>query len=147
MTPKEYLAQGIHLDIIIKNKIDQIADIEALLTRVSATLSDVKVQTSVDDHKNEDLIIKMLEQREELFDDFDRYARVRKEIKEVINAVDDNDLKLLLEMRYITYMKWEEIADKLGYSIQHVYRLRKKALARVEKIIQNKNMRVNVIKC
>jgi len=54
--------------------------------------------------------------------------------------VSDPTLRLLLEYRYILYNKWEDIAEKLKYSIQHVKQiLHPKALKEITRknIIRN----------
>ncbi len=77
-------------------------------------------------------MIKIMEYQDELCDDMERLVEVKKEIKKAIDSVENDEEKLLLEMRYISNMKWEEIAVELGYSIQHTFRLRDKALAEVD---------------
>ena len=45
-----------------------------------------------------------------------------------INAVDSAELQTILELRYLSYMRWEEIAIELGYGIDNVFRLHRNAL-------------------
>ena len=59
----------------------------------------------------------------------DRLYDVKSEILGVINMVGDSTYRTLLVMRYIRFMKWEEIREELGYDdIRWVYRLHNKAL-------------------
>lgn len=117
-----------HLEKRISCKVDQIAEMDALATRVSSPLSDVKIQTSVDNHKTENIIVKIVEYQEELEKDIKTLIRIKGEIKKAIDTVNNNEQRLVLEMRYLLYMKWEEIAVKLGYSIEHIYRIHRAAL-------------------
>ena len=132
MTSKDYLARGLYLDRRIKCKAEQLVELKCLATKVTSMLNDVKVQTAKNDHKQEDIIIKIVEYREELLQDMDRLMEIKKETKKAIDTVEGDEERMILEMRYLLYMRWEEIAAKLGYSIQHIFRMRNKALAQVK---------------
>jgi hypothetical protein len=56
------------------------------------------------------------------------------EITTVINCVEVLDLQLLLEMRYLNFSPWEEIAEALGCQLRHVFKKHGKALSEVETI-------------
>lgn len=58
----------------------------------------------------------------------DELKIVRQEIKETLNQLDDENLKLLMEYRYIDGMTWERIAVKMHYSYMQICRLHGKAL-------------------
>ena len=54
--------------------------------------------------------------------------RVSREIKSVLQYVDDPTLWSLLTDRYVACMEWEEIGRKYCYSLRHIFRLHGKAL-------------------
>lgn len=58
------------------------------------------------------------------------------EIREVINKLDDNVLRKLMELRYIDCLKWEEIAKMFNYSYNHIFKLHNKALKKISKILK-----------
>jgi len=63
-----------------------------------------------------------------------RSLDIKKEIYEAIMTVEDNDLRLLLKLRYLEFKKWGAIADEMNYCEYHLrHRLHKKALSRVKK--------------
>ena len=43
----------------------------------------------------------------------------------------DEKCETLLEMRYLTFLGWDQVAVQLGYSQDYVYHLHRKALALV----------------
>lgn len=45
-----------------------------------------------------------------------------------IESMKDESEKDLLTYRYINGLKWQEIANKMGYSLQHIHRIHKKAV-------------------
>ncbi len=132
MTVKEYLSRAFYLDMSIKSKAMQIAELEALATKVNAALSPIKVQTSKDDHKMESTVIKMHEYQEELDNDMSKLIQVKKETKAAIDTVDNDEYRVLLEFRYLSSMRWEEIAVEMNYSLEHTFRMHRKALKAVK---------------
>ena len=132
MTIKEYLSRAYYLDMRIRSKAMQIAELETLATKVNAALSPIKVQTSKDNHKMESTVIKMTEYQEELNNDMKKLIQVKRETKEIIDTVTNDEYRVLLELRYLSSMRWEEIAVEMNYSIDHVFRLHRRALKAVK---------------
>ena len=57
-----------------------------------------------------------------------RLVELKKDIIRRIKAVESAELQTILELRYLSYMRWEEIAIELGYGIDNVFRLHRNAL-------------------
>ena len=55
----------------------------------------------------------------------------RKEVEFVISLLDNFQEKIVLEMRYLNYYDWQEIAIQLNYSIQAVYYIHGRALMHI----------------
>ncbi len=132
MTTKEYLSRAYYLDMRIRSKAMQIAELETLATKVNAALSPIKVQTSKDNHKMESTVIKMTEYQEDLNNDMKKLIQVKRETKEIIDTVTNDEYRVLLELRYLSSMRWEEIAVEMNYSIDHVFRMHRRALKAVK---------------
>ncbi len=60
--------------------------------------------------------------------------KVREEILDVIGKVKDDILCALLTEYYVNSLKWDEVADRLGYTTRHVSRLHRQALECVRAI-------------
>ena len=56
---------------------------------------------------------------------------LKEEIQQVIEAVPSIEHWLILELRYLCFRSWEEIAVKMNYSIDYVYKVHRKALEMV----------------
>lgn len=56
----------------------------------------------------------------------------REEIEEAIRSVSDPQLRELLELRYINLRGWEEIADRMGYGVDNIYKMHGRALQRLQ---------------
>ena len=61
---------------------------------------------------------------------------LKKQILDSINKVEDPELRTLLELRYISYMSWENIASEMFYGIDNVFKLHRKALEQIEVPVQ-----------
>ena len=57
-----------------------------------------------------------------------RLVELKKDIIRRSKAVESAELQTILELRYLSYMRWEEIAIELGYGIDNVFRLHRNAL-------------------
>lgn len=58
----------------------------------------------------------------------ERKLRIRAEITERIDAMENETESLLLRLRYIHGLKWEEVAVKMDYSWRAVHKIHSKAL-------------------
>ena len=131
MTAVEYLSQAYHLDIRINSKIDQVASLNDLAHKATAIVSGMPHSPNRGKSTMADTIDKIIDLQEEINRDIDRLVDLKAEIVSVIKAVDNPEYQTLLEKRYLCFMTWESIAVDMGYSIQHLYRLRDKAYAEI----------------
>lgn len=68
----------------------------------------------------------------ELKEQMEKRIKIRREITEKIEAMQDETEKTVLRLRYIHWMRWEQIADRMGYSIRNITKIHGKALAHFE---------------
>ncbi len=78
--------------------------------------------------KVENTIVKIVALEEEINTSIDRLVEFKKELIEVIDKVSDPQGRLLLNLRYLNFCTWEEIAVKMGYSIRNVHIIHSKVL-------------------
>lgn len=64
----------------------------------------------------------------ELKDQMEQRIRIRREITQKIEEMQDETEKTVLRMYYINGLKWKEIADRMGYDIRNVTRVHGRAL-------------------
>ena len=132
MTARKYLGQAYRLDDRINNKLGQLAMLRTLATHVTSTLNEVSVQTSHNNSKMEDTILKIYEQEREIDDDIDRLVDLKAEISRVIGEVETIEYKVILEKRYLLFETWEAIAVDLGYSVDYIFKMHRNALDEVK---------------
>lgn len=75
-------------------------------------------------------------QLEELMDNLkaqmEQRIRLRKEITQKIEEMPDETEKTVLRLRYIRWLQWEQIAERMGYSLRNITKIHGKALAHFE---------------
>lgn len=128
---KKYLSQAFGLNQRIDSKLRQIDDLNNLATKATVTYSDMPKNPNHDGSRLEDTVIKIIELEEEINQEMQKLLELKKDIVRSINSVDDAVLQTILELRYLSYMSWEEIAVELDYSIENIFILHRKALARI----------------
>ncbi|MBO6232155.1 MAG: hypothetical protein J6O50_16465 [Ruminiclostridium sp.] len=66
--------------------------------------------------------------------EIDRLVDLREKILKIVSSLDDDVERIVIERRYIMFENNEAIAEKLGYSLRHIVRVHKSALAKLEKM-------------
>ena len=64
----------------------------------------------------------------ELKDQMVQRIRIRREITQRIEAMQDETEKTVLRLRYIHWLQWEQIAERMGYGWTQVHRIHGRAL-------------------
>ena len=129
MTAKEYLSQAYRLDQRIDSKIEQVASLNDLATKCTATISGMPHNPSRSTSLMADTIDKIVDLQAEINRDIDRLVDLKREIMTVVKAVDNPEYQTLLEKRYLCFLHWEQIAVDMNYGIDNIFKLHKKALA------------------
>lgn len=135
LSAKDYLSQAYRIDQRINSKIEQVQSLRDLAEKASATLSDVPPSKgSRNVHRMEDVIAKMVDMESEISADMKRLLNLKHEIVTVISCVESPELQTLLELRYLCFKTWEQIAVALHFDLRWVHRLHNRALNEVELI-------------
>lgn len=132
LTAKEYLSQAYRIDQRINSKLEQVQSLRDLATKATATLSNTPRSASRNIHRMEDFITKAMDLESEINADLCQLIDTKREITTVVNCVENRDLQILLEMRYLCYKTWEEIASALNFDLRWLHRLHGRALDEVE---------------
>lgn len=126
MTAKEYLNKAYRLKDRIASNIRQLKVLEKRATSVKSSLSP-KVQGGTLNGA-EQMIFNILDLKERINAETSGYMKTLEEIRQTIANMKDPDESLLLTLRFIEFMKWEEIAEIMNFSMSQVFRIYKRAL-------------------
>lgn len=80
------------------------------------------------------MIVKMMDLESVINADLNALVDLKHEIVTIIKCVEAPDLQTILELRYLYFNTWEEIAVELHLDIRWEHRLHNKALNEVEAI-------------
>jgi hypothetical protein len=124
MTAKEYLSQAYLLEARINIKMDYIQfhdDFEAKVRTVFST----EIHNVVND---------IASMKNKTSAEISRLMALKFEIENIINQVDNTMHRTLLELRYLHYKCWREIAEIMHYEGKYIYKLHNIALKKVDTI-------------
>jgi len=131
MTVKEYLGQAYRLDQRINSKLEQLESLNGLATKCTSTLTGMPKNPSHSTSMMADAVAKIVDLQAEINRDIDLLVDLKCEMVRVIKNVEHSEYQTLLELRYLCFKTWEQIAVDMNYSIDNVYRIHRKALCAV----------------
>ena len=132
MTAKEYLGQAYRLDQRINSKLEQVLSLRDLTTKATATMSDMPGGGSRNVYRMQDIIGKIIDLENEINADIDQLVDLKRDIVAIIKAVENPEYQTLLELRYLCFKTWEQIAVQMNYSTKYVFDLHRAALKMIE---------------
>lgn len=131
MNTLDFLSQAYRLDLRIDSKLEQIASLNELATKCTSTITGMPRNPNRSVSSMADAVAKIVDLQTEIDRDIHRLIDIKRQIVASIKTVDNKEYQTLLELRFLCGCKWEEVAIKMGYSIQHTYRMRDRALRKV----------------
>lgn len=127
----KYLKQYKYLDDHINQLLEEKEQWRNRAEKMTPTWSDMPKGGTDDENLREMAICKMMDCERLATRMIDEYVDLGKEIKAVIDTVDDIGSRLLLNYRYIEGLTFEEIAYKMSYSWRQVHRIHSEALNKI----------------
>ena len=131
MTAKEYLSQAYRIDQRINSKLEQITSLRELAKKATSTLTDAPRSPNRGNQSMENVIIKMIDLETEINADIDTLVDLKREIVTVIKGVESPEHQTLLELRYLCFKSWEQIAVDMGYNSKYIFHIHDTALIKV----------------
>ena len=131
MTKKQYLRQGYKIRQEIKIQRDILNELENNLDNVrSFDYSKDKLQGGPvqDDTVMVEKINRIIEVQEIIREKETELKRLQANLYLEINRLTNTNEKILLQARYILNETWEQIAERLGYSVRQIHRVHSSAL-------------------
>ena len=135
MTNKDkikYLKRYINLDREIDRKLEEVARLRSKLTRVTEVYSTEPRGGGTIYGKTEEILAKIVDLENEIDADIDRLVAIWDGIKTIIEAVEDDRERLLLQYRYLDGKTFEKIAVEMNYSWRQIHRLHSRALTNLK---------------
>ena len=130
MTKKEYLRQGFKLKREIEHDKKILEELKSNLDGLQALQNSEKVQGGPvkDDSGIVNRMNKVIELENKIKNKLYKLNDFQEKLLSELEGIKNIDEKILMESRYILNLKWESIADKIGYSLSQTYRIHGKIL-------------------
>ena len=135
MTAKEYLKRAWNVDQRINSKLYQLDSLKDMATKATSTLGTEPVNGTRNVQRMADTIDNIVALENEINDDIDRLVDLKRNVIKTISKVQDTNCLTLLELRYLSFKSWDDIAAEMNYTSRWVHIMHSKALAAVEKIL------------
>ena len=142
MNCKKILSDAYWINRQIIAKTERIARLRDLSERATSITTAARMGGTPHRSKLEDAVCAIIDLENEIKADIERLIKSQKLVENIIEKVDDPCLKTLLELRFLSFLTWEEVAERMLYSYVHVvHRLRPKAFRAAEKVVIECNMK------
>ena len=128
----KYLKRYINLDREIERKLEEVARLRSKLARVTEVFTEEPKGGGSIYGKTGEILAKIVDLEKEIDADVDRLIFIRDNIKAIIEAVEDDRERLLLQYRYLDGRTFEEIAVQMHYSWRQTHRLHRRALTNLK---------------
>lgn len=131
MTTQQYLNQARRLNDFIESDKRELERLYNQAAGLSGINLSERVQGSAVNGSVDGIIDKINELKCKINEELKNCIALKNEIWDVINAVINDDERLLLRLRYIEFMRWTDISLKMRYSERRTYEIHEQALKNV----------------
>lgn len=137
---EKFLNRAYKSEQLIQSYNQELRDLQELSVSISATdTTKERVQGGgASNNVIEDIFDKISNLRNEIEKEILNFIKLKKEIRDIINQVENTDEKLLLRYRFIQFYDWKTIVINMNTSKTQMYRLKDNALLSVEKILKER---------
>ena len=134
MNAYNFLNEIRHYNERIDSLTQQIFALHTLSEKCTSSLSEVRVSSTQVSSRVEDAVTKIIDYENELIDTMNELTEKKKTVGIMIAKIDNPELRLVLEYRYLCNMTFESVASKMHYSIKWVQKKHEMALAEFERV-------------
>ena len=138
MNAKEYLSQAWLMEKQVDSKLQQIATLRSMAEGLNQCIASEPVTHTRNVAAMQDTVNKIIEAEADLNAEIDELVDLKRGIKGTIAQVRSPMYRLILENRYLGFMKWEKIAFDLGYTIRWVQMRHREALEVVQRLLDER---------
>lgn len=134
MQAKDYLRQAYRLNELIQCNKQELANLRYLSDDIPGVdYSKDRVQTSSPhEARFTKIVAKIIDLENAIQADIELLLSLKLEIRTVINAVKDNEERLLLKHRYLNFLSWDDICEQMNVSMRTAHRIHTSALSHVK---------------
>ena len=121
-----------------------------MATKATSRADALRTSGTPDRSKVETYVLEMVDIHDELKRATEKLMEKSRKAEKVINLLEDQRYRAVLQLRYLCGMKWEEIAKEMAVSVRWVHRLHGAALKALDRLREiekrvNKNVEKEAI--
>ena len=135
MTAVVFLSQAYLMEQQIRSKREQLVMLRSMATSFYNPTDQEQISCTPKTYALEESVIKIVEAENEIKAQVDQLVQTMMEIRKVIGAVRDVQLRLVLEKRYLTFQPWKDIAADMDRSVRWVQQKHVMALEVVQRML------------
>lgn len=124
---------------MVNAKLKQVHTLRSHAELASSVVAGMPVNGTRSAHRMEDIIVKLLDLESEINADIDTLVELKRDIIAVIKQVPNEEHRELLELRYLAFLPWSEIAHDMRRSQDYIFELHRKALVKTKVPDKKKN--------
>jgi hypothetical protein len=137
MKALDYLEQVDACEIRIENKISEIQRLEALATNISSHLSEVKVSSTPNPLRIQELWSRLIDARTELMDEVDKLITLKTEVVKTLEMLPLLEYDVLYKI-YLSHYSVQKVADMKNYTRQAIYDIKDRGIEKLQKILDSR---------
>lgn len=128
MNVKQYLKQAYRLNELINSDLAELQNLRSLSVSISSDMSKERVQSTKQPDKIGSIVAKIVDLENEINAEINQFVDLKKEIRDKINLLTNRNQQLVLRLRYIEFLTWEQVAERMTYSVKQVFRIHGEAI-------------------
>lgn len=136
MKAELYLLQIQMIEQKIEDNIAEIQRLEAMADNISPHLSEVKVQSTPNPHRAQEVWARLADMQNELLDEIDGLVDLKKEVKQTLAKLPPSEYDVLHRI-YVLRQPIQLIARKTNYSRPTIYKIKVRGLEMLQKILDS----------
>ena len=134
MKAEKYLEQIEQNECRITNKLSEIQRLETMAIDISPHLSEIKVSSTPNPHRAQEVWDRLIDARNELFEEVESLMDLKREIIKRLEQLPPQEYDVLYRI-YVLMESSQHIADDEHYSRQSIYRYKRSGLAKLQKML------------
>lgn len=134
MTAERYLQQIAICKVRIKNKVDEIQQLQDISENISPHISDMRVQSTPDPHRAQEVWSRLADAKLELIREVLELLILKESVIHNLEKLDGREYDVLHGI-YVLGLSVQKVADRLYYCRKTVYNIKDSGLAKLQKII------------
>ena len=128
MTNREYMSRAYEIDKRLKARRRRLEYLRSRIEAVGPQVTGIPKGSPGVTSIMEEQAVRILDLEMAIRKDESDLATARRDIEDAISEIRNETLSTILQMRYLDYMRWEDIMASLDYCRSYLYELHGRAL-------------------